>query len=266
MKPFSEFPISDLKKIKALFFDIDDTFSTDGKIKAEAYSSLWKLYEVGIRCVPVTGRPAGWCDHIARFWPVHAVVGENGAFVLAMDSEKHLLRFDTPFEFTRSEARSKLENLKQGLLSDFEEIQFASDQNYREFDLAIDYCEDVKPWGDTKIKEVIDYCKSRSATIKLSSIHINTWFGSYTKSDGIQNLLSQNSSILGEQLSLNDCIYVGDSPNDAPLFEVFNHSVAVSNFMKFSAQSEFQPKWILSSESGNGFCELADRLLTSRKP
>ena len=36
--------------------------------------------------IPITGRPAGWCDHIARMWPVDAVVGENGAFYMRYDA------------------------------------------------------------------------------------------------------------------------------------------------------------------------------------
>ena len=38
--------------------------------------------------VPITGRPAGWCDHIARMWPVDAVVGENGAFYFCYDAAR----------------------------------------------------------------------------------------------------------------------------------------------------------------------------------
>ena len=45
------------------------------------------LKKAGFRVIPVTGRPAGWCDHIARFWPVDAVVGENGAFWMWHDDQ-----------------------------------------------------------------------------------------------------------------------------------------------------------------------------------
>src|SRR5207253_2844846 len=64
----------------ALLCDIDDTLTTEGKLTAQAYDALERLRRAGKITVPVTGRPAGWCDHIARMWPVDAVVGENGAF------------------------------------------------------------------------------------------------------------------------------------------------------------------------------------------
>ena len=46
---------------------------------AQAYSALERLDAAGLRPVVVTGRPAGWCDHIARRLPLAGVIGENGA-------------------------------------------------------------------------------------------------------------------------------------------------------------------------------------------
>jgi HAD superfamily hydrolase (TIGR01484 family) len=88
MKPTAPAPIARIpkefcKRLAWFFTDIDDTLTTDGLIPSGAFDSLWQLHEQGIRVVPVTGRPAGWCDHIARMWPVSAVVGENGAFYFA---------------------------------------------------------------------------------------------------------------------------------------------------------------------------------------
>jgi hypothetical protein len=74
MKPISEFTT----KIQFLLTDIDDTITTNGQLPAESYAALTKLKQHGIKVIPVTGRPAGWCDMIARFWPVDAVIGENG--------------------------------------------------------------------------------------------------------------------------------------------------------------------------------------------
>src|SRR5205823_3425848 len=70
----------DRRLVRALLFDIDDTLTTAGKLTAQAYAALERLQTAGKHAVAVTGRPAGWCDHIARMWPVDAVVGENGAF------------------------------------------------------------------------------------------------------------------------------------------------------------------------------------------
>ena len=65
----------------------------EGRITAEAYSAMQRLRDAGLLVIPVTGRPAGWCDHIARMWPVDGVVGENGAFYFRYDeAAKKMIR------------------------------------------------------------------------------------------------------------------------------------------------------------------------------
>ncbi|HYQ60193.1 MAG TPA: hypothetical protein VEP29_04040, partial [Desulfatiglandales bacterium] len=66
MTPIKNFPTGVAKNLLGVFFDIDDTFTTHGKIGPEPFNALWSLKEAGLNVVPITGRPAGWCDHIAR--------------------------------------------------------------------------------------------------------------------------------------------------------------------------------------------------------
>src|SRR6185436_17694883 len=80
LKPLAAFPRETRARIRGVLADIDDTLTTHGRLPAIAYAALERLREAGFLVIPVTGRPAGWCDHIARMWPVDAVVGENGAF------------------------------------------------------------------------------------------------------------------------------------------------------------------------------------------
>ena len=60
--------------------DLDGTFIADNCLDSSTYKSLEMVQQNGIKTVVVTGRPAGWCDHIAKWWPVDSVIGENGAF------------------------------------------------------------------------------------------------------------------------------------------------------------------------------------------
>ena len=94
----SRFPAAARRDIRVVFTDIDDTLTTDGRLTARAYDALEALQAAGILVVPITGRPAGWCDHIARMWPVDAVVGENGAFYFRYDrlARRMTRRFDQP--------------------------------------------------------------------------------------------------------------------------------------------------------------------------
>ncbi|MGZ8156184.1 MAG: HAD family hydrolase, partial [Burkholderiales bacterium] len=82
MLPLSDFALADRQSIRGVLFDIDDTLTTDGVLHAQAYAAVERLHDAGIVTVPITGRPAGWCDHIARMWPVDGVVGENGEMLV----------------------------------------------------------------------------------------------------------------------------------------------------------------------------------------
>ncbi|HSW82007.1 MAG TPA: hypothetical protein VLH12_00930, partial [Usitatibacter sp.] len=65
MKPLAEFPIEERGRIRGVFADIDDTLTSHGRLFAAAYGALERLQNAGLLVIPVTGRPAGWCDHIA---------------------------------------------------------------------------------------------------------------------------------------------------------------------------------------------------------
>jgi HAD superfamily hydrolase (TIGR01484 family) len=245
-------------KIKGLCFDLDDTFTSHGKITAEAFDSLWKLKASGFTLIPVTGRPAGWCDHIVRFWPVDGVVGENGAFSFFMHQGKRV-RIDTlPPEDARS-ARNKLRELRLGIEGAFPGCSFASDQDYREYDLAIDFCEDVSPWAESEVERLVRFCESKGAIAKISSIHVNAWFGNYTKIEGIRHFLSNAPKELNLP-GFDELVFVGDSPNDEPMFHAFQMSVGVANVRPFLGKIKSPPKFITSRECGSGFAELSEFL------
>jgi len=254
----------DLKKIKGICFDIDDTFSSEGKIRPEAFCALWKLKEAGFILVPVTGRPAGWCDHIARFWPVDAVIGENGAFIFYMNKGVRS-RLDVLSSNEIELAQGKLLGLRDKILNEFPHAVFASDQAYREYDLAIDFCEDVPPWKEEEIYRLVKVCEEVGAHAKVSSIHVNAWFGNYDKQSAMKFWLDQDLPGCVQKIhSLDEWIYVGDSPNDEPAFGFFKQSVGVANLERFLPRLKTMPTWMTEKPSGEGFAELAERLLQSR--
>ena len=92
MKPFKEFPEHCREKIRYILTDIDDTLTVNGRLPSAAFADMENLKNRGFCIVPITGRPAGWCDHIARMWPVDAVVGENGAFYFSYDRQQKKMR------------------------------------------------------------------------------------------------------------------------------------------------------------------------------
>lgn len=261
-KSWTDVTKKDLKGIKGVCLDIDDTLTSHGKLKANAYAALWKLKERGLIVVPITGRPAGWCDQIVRFWPVDAVVGENGAFTFYMDqSGKRAIREKVPTPGNDPEGPNKLRALHEKILKKFPTAKTASDQSYREYDLAIDICEDVEPWAEKDVNTLLAFCRQEGAHAKLSSIHVNIWFGNYDKKTGFKSWIEAGApGLTGKIPEHSEWIYIGDSPNDEPMFEFFRRSVGVANLKRYLPDLKFPPVWITSSESGDGFCEMVNKL------
>src|SRR5690349_21575464 len=177
MQPLSRAPRALLAGVKAVLTDIDDTLTLHGRLPAEAFDALWKLRRAGIKVVPVTGRPAGWCDLIARQWPVDGVVGENGAFWFRYDdtAKRMIRRFMRPDSAWRAD-RKRLEAVAAEVLRDVPGTALASDQGYRSVDLAIDFSEDVPPLGQDAVKRIVAAFAAAGATAKVSSIHVNAWY------------------------------------------------------------------------------------------
>lgn len=261
-KAWMDVSTNELKGIRGICLDIDDTLSTGGKLTSPAYESLWRLKAAGFAVVPITGRPAGWCDHFARFWPVDAVVGENGAFTFFMhkNCRKRINTLDETSE--PNQVQDKLLELRDKIKLRFPQARWASDQAYREYDLAVDICEDVEPWSSEEVTALLTFCEQQGAHAKLSSIHVNIWYGDYDKRRGFQNWLDHGSPGCKEPLpSIHQWIYAGDSPNDEPMFKAFPFSVGVANLKRYLPGLRHPPTWITPSESGNGFVQIADKLI-----
>jgi HAD superfamily hydrolase (TIGR01484 family) len=261
MRPLTAMPDTVRRGIRAVLTDIDDTLSTHGRLTAEAYAAMERLRAAGRLVIPVTGRPAGWCDHIARMWPVDAVVGENGALYMRYDAAAHkLLRRFAVDETTRRENRARLAGIGEMALAAIPGCALASDQLYRETDLAIDYREDVAELPREAVDRIVALMRAQGLTAKVSSIHVNGWFGDYDKLAMTRTLLAEafGTDLDGER---DRFVFVGDSPNDAPMFAHFPNAVGVANLRAFADRIAALPAYVTRAEAGAGFAELADFLL-----
>ena len=242
--------------------DIDDTLTSDGRLTARAYAAMERLHAAGRIVIPVTGRPAGWCDHIARMWPVDAVVGENGAFYLRYDKTAAQARHALRRCRARAdrEPRSGIAGIAAEILREVPGCALASDQHYRETDLAIDYCEDVAPLPREAVDRIVASMQARGLTAKVSSIHVNGWFGDYDKLAMTRTLLREvfACDLDAERSTF---VFAGDSPNDAPMFAYFPNAVGVANLRRFMDRIPTLPAYITTHAAGEGFAELADFLL-----
>lgn len=264
MAPLAQFPATARRNIRGVFTDIDDTLTDDGRLGAAAYGALERLKAAGLLVVPITGRPAGWCDMIARQWPVDAVVGENGAFYFWHDHAQRKLRQRfLQSEQEREAGRQRLEALRGRILREVPGAGVASDQPYRLADLAIDFCEDVAPLPRGEIDRIVALFDEAGATAKISSIHVNGWFGRYDKL-GMTRILMRELFDVDLDAEREHYVFAGDSPNDAPMFGFFPNAVGVANVADFADRMVTLPRWVASARGGAGFVELAEALLAVR--
>jgi HAD superfamily hydrolase (TIGR01484 family) len=264
MLPLQDLPDATLSRITGLFLDIDDTLTTEGKLPADAYAALEALQQSGLRVIPITGRPAGWCDHIARMWPVDAVVGENGAFYFWHDAKSRKLRQRfLADEATRAANAARLKDIAAAILEAVPGCALASDQFCRIADIAIDFCEDVPPLPSGEVDRIAALMRDAGMTAKISSIHVNGWFGDYDKL-GMARMLMRERYGVDLDAERERYLFIGDSPNDEPMFAYFPHAVGVANVADFTDRMRHAPAYVTDARCGAGFVELAERLLAAR--
>ncbi len=261
MRPVSDISVEAARRVSVVCTDIDDTLTEGGLLLREAYAALWRLHEAGIGVVPVTGRPAGWCDCIIRQWPIEAVIGENGAF--AWYREQGRIRELAHPAVASRDHRRRLNEVRKAVVTSVPGARIARDQPFRRYDLAIDFREDPPDLGFDAARRIAVLCREFGAEAKISSIHVNTWFGDYDKLDMTRRYLM---SVKGfDEVALRDeVIFCGDSPNDEPMFGFFPLSCAVGNVRDVLDLITRRPRFVTVHTHGRGFAELVDTLLEKR--
>ncbi|MEA3545401.1 MAG: HAD-IIB family hydrolase [Thermodesulfobacteriota bacterium] len=261
MRPLAELNFKTLAQVRVVLVDIDGTLTLNGRIPAVAYTAMEKLHSSGIKVVPITGRPAGWCDHIARMWPVDGIVGENGAFYFSYQDDQHkMIRRYWKSATERQQDRVRLTVLGDEILAAVSGAKISADQAYREADLAIDFCEDVPLLPVTEVEKIVELFEQAGAIAKISSIHVNGWFGQYDKLS-MTRIMFREVFKLDIETIKEQVLFVGDSPNDMPMFGYFPNSVGVANVTQINGQLTTPPTWITEQAGGVGFVEVAEAIL-----
>ncbi len=261
-RPVHELSESSCRGLSGIFTDLDDTLTEGGRVVPEAFMALHRARQAGLRTVIITGRPAGWVDHLARMWPVDGVVGENGGLWFWHDGTRLQRRFLQPAQ-QRARNQLRLQRLADSIPARVPGSAISADQPYRELDLAIDFCEDVPALDDAAIDAIVAAFHDAGATCKVSSIHVNGWFGSFDKLEGCRRFLAE---LWGEDLqqARRAWAFLGDSANDEPMFRFFPHSIGVANVAAFLPRMDHHPGYITRLPGGRGFAEALEHILAQR--
>lgn len=279
-KPLDTASLDTLKSIQWLLTDVDDTLTWDGTLPPETLDALTQLKAVGVHVVAVTGACAGWCDQIAKLWPIHGVIGENGAFYMQKNTTGFHTQSALPLSAMKQQQTRLLKQL-QTLLDEYPDIQFADDQAFRYCDVAINIGQDRTPVDTTICQRLLERIRTlvidgQRVKATQSSIHINVWLGEHSKRVSSEAYLIDNqigtSSAQGLEdtpdtdlvLSLNQVTYIGDSLNDESMFAWLPTTFGVNNISRWLPQLKNKPNYITKDNGGYGFAELAKMIVNAK--
>jgi HAD superfamily hydrolase (TIGR01484 family) len=258
MRPLSEFPASARRGIRFVLTDMDDTLTFRGRLSAETYAALERLDRAGIAVVPVTAAPAGWCDLIARLWPVRAVIGENGGFHFSRDADTGALR--RAFWLADGERARSMERLgatAAHILATLPSAGEASDQPFRLTTWAIE------PAAPAAADAIAAAWRAAGARATINSLWALGWFGDFDK---LAMALRLARDVFGTDFdsARESVVYVGDSLNDEPMFRFFPHSIGVATVASYLDRLAAPPRYVTQGPGGAGFVEVAEALLAAR--
>jgi HAD superfamily hydrolase (TIGR01484 family) len=259
-RPWASCPASALGAVAGVFTDIDDTLTHAGSIEPAALSALQALAAAGVPVVAITGRPVGWSEAFARDWPLAAIVAENGAVALIRDGDEVSTEYAQEAA-TRARNAKRLQVVAARVLREVPGAALACDSAGRVTDIAVDHGE-FAHLDDAAIARVVALMREEGMSATVSSIHINGWFGDHDKLSGARWMAQR---LFGRVLDAARWVYVGDSTNDQTMFGHFALSVGVANLRQFSAQLETWPAYITDGERGDGFAQVAARLIEARR-
>ena len=243
-----------------IFFDFDGTLTdSHGRIEPMCVSAMRSLYLSGRHIWVITGRSYGWCDALVHTLPLHGILGENGAFALYW-SGGNLLQWISPqiaaeFKERREKLRVAIENLGFP-------IRWASDQNFRHYDLAVVTNEHGWTMTEEHIEALAKLCMEHDAQYSLSSIHLNIWFGGYSKASSLVNFMADAQQVNATELAKN-ALFFGDSPNDESMFRLLAQSYAPSNISGFLPHLRYRPKTVSKEQGGLGTAQLLKNIFPS---
>ena len=260
-QPLSTWPISDRRNICGVLTDIDDTLTSQGEITPEALAALEILEKSNIPVIAITGRPAGWSENFALTWPITCIVAENGAVALWAENKKPKKAWAQD-HVTRAVNKQRLEFVSQLIKKQFPHATLAQDSAGRETDIAIDHSEFSK-LSPSEIESIAQLMRHHGLTATVSSIHINGWIGNHNKWTGA---CWAADLLINSQLenTKDQWVFIGDSSNDACMFEQISNSFGVANIIDFLPKLVHQPRYITPSPRGAGFAEMTTSLLSIR--
>lgn len=255
-----------LKKIHLVATDMDGTLTNNEKFSSEVIKNIESLLENNILVIIVTGRSGGWVNAIANYLPITGAIAENGGLYYHYD--EHLKLVSKVLKPISNELKITPDNIylhRQKLAETFNIIQ-AKYPHIKESDDNIfrltDWTFDVAGLTNTEIQEIDDLCQQYGWSFTYSNVQCHIKPRDQNKATALLEVISE----FFPQLTTQEIVTVGDSPNDQSLFDFhkFPLSVGVANISHYLQYLKHQPQQITKEAEGKGFCELVELILRAK--
>lgn len=248
LTPIEQGLINNSRKLQWLMAtDMDGTLTQAGKFTSKLLQSLEKLARTEIPVLIVTGRSAGWVSGLVTYLPVAGAIAENGGLFYSADCGEPIPLTAIP---NIEEHRRQLARTYQHLQGEFPQLQESTDNRFR----LTDWTFDNRDLSRTQLARLEALCASLGWGFTYSSVQCHIKLAAQDKAAGLMRVLQDYfPQYLPEQV-----LTVGDSPNDASLFdpERFPLSVGVANILDYVSEIPYQPAYVTQAREGEGFDEL----------
>jgi HAD superfamily hydrolase (TIGR01484 family) len=258
MQPVERLSQAEARELRGLLFDLDDTFLDHGELRERAYASLFRLKELGLGLIAVTGRSAGWGTVLARQWPVDAVVSENGAVALQRVGAR-VVRIDGATSAERERRRARLGEIARDMARRLPELEPSEDCWLRLSDYTFDIGEERRLPRD-RVDLAVGLAHELGARTLRSTVHLHITLDGDDKASGAVRLLHGQFG-LDPTSARKRWAFIGDSENDESCFAAFHTTIGVRNL---SGRPSIAPRFMTQGERSNGFLEL-ERTLRERR-
>jgi 3-deoxy-D-manno-octulosonate 8-phosphate phosphatase KdsC-like HAD superfamily phosphatase len=218
-----------------------------------------RLQTAGLKVGPVTAAPAGWCDQMARMWPIDGVIGENGGLFFRRAAGEHgVAREFWHGEKKRREIADRLAAIARKIVAASPSAVLADDQPFRLASLA-------SPISNSEVERraIVAAPRKAIAHVTLNNLWILVWIGGYDKLAMAWRVMADHYG-LDIEADRDAVMYCSDSTNDAPMFGHFGDTVGVSTVRRYLSQIPVSPRWITQGPGGDGFVEAANAVIASR--
>ena len=230
-----------IKDLKKIFSDFDGTLTDNGYLGRNFIDILNWSQTRELPFTIVTGRSLSWGHFLlTHFNHVRAVISEGGGVLAWKDENGRILER----VLVREEDLLELEEASKKLVKTFS-LSLSIDSFGRKTDRAIELYElqnlDLK-------RQVEEFLTEKELNFSCSNVHLNFWKGQISKMKGISYFMENFYS----GLSLENCLYFGDAPNDQDVFKELPNCVGVSNINPFLSEINYRPRFVLEGKENEG--------------